>query len=470
MGGVFQRGEQKVRPGAYININQVKEEEAGYSDGVVSVLFTSSWGPLGKAVEINRKEGYETVFGSDGTTDAIAEVFAGGAQMAVCCRVGSGGTESQITLKKAEEDTDAVRITAKYPGKLAFSVTVRDKLNDEENRECIIYNGLKELERFTFAKAEDEISALAEKMKKSAYFLAEVVGDATGKLKNVTQEAFTTEGTAPNVTVEDYSNALATAEMYYFDTICVATDDVDVHNLLKAYVDRLFDAGQMVKAVVAEKSSESLETRMEHAESYNDEKMIYLLNSSLRFGDKVKEGYQTAARIAGMVSSCPSNVSLTHAVIPDATDIVERLTPTEMEEAEQRGCLVISMNPKRKVRIDSAINTLVTLPENMDVGWKKIRRVKTRQELIRRMTDLADELMGSIDNDVNGRATLVSKLQEIGNAMVTESKLVACNVTESTEYVSDGDSAYLNVDVIDKDSTERIYLFMTFRFSSQITE
>ena len=86
------------------------------------------------------------------------------------------------------------------------------------------------------------------------------------------------------------------------------------------------------------------------------------------------------------------------------------------------------------------------------------------------MTDLADELMGSIDNDVNGRATLVGKLQEIGNAMVTESKLVSCNVTESTEYVSDGDSAYLNVDVIDKDSSERIYMFMTFRFSSQITE
>lgn len=469
MGGVFQKGEQKVRPGAYFNVNQVKEEEAGYSDGIVAVLFTSAWGPLGKAVEIRKKEGYETVFGTDGTTDAISEVFAGGAQMAVCCRVGSGGTASETTLKKAEEDTDAVKITAKYPGKLTFSVTVRDKLNDDENRECIIYDGLKELERFTFAKVEDEISALVEKMKKSVYFNVEAVG-GTGKLKNVTQEAFATEGTAPNVTVEDYSNALTTAEMWDFDTVCVATEDVDVHHLLKAYVDRLYDAGQMVKAVVAEKSTESLETRMSHAEEYNDEKIVYVLNSSIRFGEQVKEGYQTAARIAGMVSSYPSNVSLTHAVIPDATDIVERITPTEMEEAEQRGCLVISMNPKRKVRIDSAINTLVTLPENMDAGWRKIRRVKTRQELIRRMTELADELMGSIDNDVNGRATLVSKLQEIGNAMVMESKLVYCNVTENTEYVSDGDSAYLNVDVIDKDSTERIYMFMTFRFSSQLTE
>lgn len=469
MGGVFQKGEQKGRPGAYFNINQVKDENEGYVDGIVAILFQSAWGPLGKAVEIGKMDGYDTTFGTGGTTDAIEEVFAGGAQIAVCCRVGSGGTESETTLKKAEEDTDAVRITAKYPGKLAFSVTIRDKLNDEENRECIIYNGLKELERFTFAKAEDEISVLVEKMKKSEYFIVESVG-GTGKLKNVTQEAFTTEGTDPTVTVEDYSNALGIAEMYYFDTICVDTEDADVHVLLKEYVDRLFDAGQMVKAVVAEKSTENLEKRMCHAEEYNDEKMIYVLNSGLQFGDKVKEGYQTAARIAGMVSSYPSNVSLTHAVIPDATDIVERLTPTEMEEAERRGCLVISMNPKRKVRIDNAINTLVTLPENMDAGWKKIRRVKTRQELIRRMTELADDLMGSIDNDVNGRATLVSKLQEIGNSMVMESKLLSCNVTENTEYVSDGDSAYLDIDVIDKDSTERIYMFMTFRFSSQIAE
>ena len=117
MGGVFQRGEQKVRPGAYININQVKEEEAGYSDGVVAVLFTSSWGPLGKAVEIDRKEGYETVFGSDGTTDAIAEVFAGGAQLAVCCRVGSGGTESQTTLKKSGRGYGCSQDHGEVPGK-----------------------------------------------------------------------------------------------------------------------------------------------------------------------------------------------------------------------------------------------------------------------------------------------------------------------------------------------------------------
>lgn len=468
MGGVFQVGEMKVRPGAYFNINKVKEADTGYSDGIVAVVFQSSWGPLGEAVEIGKRDRYERVFGTEGTTDIIAEVFAGGAQAAVCCRVGSGGTKAETVLKKAEGESDAVRVVAKYPGEMQFQVTVRDKLNDELNRECIIYNGLKELERFTFLKSEDEISELVEKMKKSEYLVAEAVEGSTGKLKNVTQEAFTTSGTNPDVTVENYSDALAVAEMYYFDTVCVDTEDQDIHQLLKEYVDRLFEAGQMVKAVVAEKSTVNLDTRMEHAESYNDEKMIYLLNSSLKFGDTVKEGYQMAARIAGMVSAYPSNISLTHAVIPDATDIVERLTPTEMETAETKGCLVISMNTKRKVRIDSAINTLVVLPDNMDAGWKKIRRVKTRQELIRRMTELADDLMGTIDNDVNGRATLVSKLQEIGNAMVTESKLVACNVSENAEYASDGDSAYLDVDVIDKDSAERIYMFMTFRFSSRM--
>lgn len=470
MGGVFQKGEIKVRPGAYFNVNKVKEEETGYSDGIVAVLFRSDWGPLGEAVEIDKKDRYEAVFGTDGTTDMISEVFSGGAQSAVCCRIGSGGTKAETVLKKADDESEAVKIVAKYPGALPFQVTVRDRLNDELSRECIIYSGMKELERFIFAKVEDEISELVGNMKRSSYFDVEAIGGSTGKLKNVTQEAFDIIGTDPDVTIEDYSNALAVAEMYYFDTVCVDTEDPDVHLLLKEYVDRLFDAGQMVKAVIAEKSTESLETRMQRAESYNDEKIIYVLNSSLKFGDTVKEGYQTAARIAGMVSAYPSNVSLTHEVISDATDIVDRLTPTEMEEAEQRGCLVISMNQKRKVWIDSAINTLVTLPENMDAGWKKIRRVKTRQELIRRMTELADELMGSIDNDVNGRATLVSKLQEIGNAMVMESKLVSCNVTESTEYVSDGDSAYLDVDVIDKDSAEHIYMFMTFRFSSQMAE
>lgn len=68
------------------------------------------------------------------------------------------------------------------------------------------------------------------------------------------------------------------------------------------------------------------------------------------------------------------------------------------------------------------------------------------------------------------RATVVSQLQGIVNAMVNEGKLVSGTVTENTLYTSDGDYAYFDISVIDKDSIEHIYLTYKFQFSSRTDE
>ena len=87
--------------------------------------------------------------------------------------------------------------------------------------------------------------------------------------------------------------------------------------------------------------------------------------------------------------------------------------------------------------------------------------------MLTRMNNQADSLVGSVDNDTNGRATLISQLQAIGTAMIEEGKLTACTVTESSIYKPDGDSAWFEIDCIDKDSAEHIYLMYAFRFSTQ---
>ncbi len=101
---------------------------------------------------------------------------------------------------------------------------------------------------------------------------------------------------------------------------------------------------------------------------------------------------------------------------------------------------------------------------------RKSAEQKTRYELITRCNDQADSLIGKVDNDTNGRATVVSQLQGIVNAMVNEGKLVSGTVTENTLYTSDGDYAYFDISVIDKDSIEHIYLTYKFQFSSRTDE
>lgn len=153
MAGIFMIGETKVRPGGYFNINKKGDGSlSGAINGIVGVLFKSDWGPLNEAVEISVDDGYYSTYGNGGSTDAIGLAFEGGAVTAVCCRVGNGGTQGNVKLNLEEGDTEAVSITSKYVGSKKFTVSVKDKLSDETQRECIIYDGTKEFENGDLCK------------------------------------------------------------------------------------------------------------------------------------------------------------------------------------------------------------------------------------------------------------------------------------------------------------------------------
>ena len=466
MAGTFILGETKVRPGSYFNIQKKGgNAAAGIMNGVTAIIFKADFGPLNTAVELSAEDGYEQTFGTGLTTDAIREAIAGGAKTIIACRVGNGGTQGTVNLKD-EDGEVALSIMAKYPGDKDFTVTIREKLSDSTLKECIFYTGTTEFEKVEFVSGEGEAKALVDALASSKNFKAELKeGKESALLEIVSQSAFT-KGTNPQTTTGDYSNAFAQVEPYEFNTICLDTEDTEIHLLLQSFVNRIFDAGSLAQAVVAEKHTVELETRIKHAAAFNDEKMNYVLNARVDEQGTTIDGYQTAARIAGMIGAVAANSSLTHTVISGFTEILEKLTNTDMISAEKRGCIVLSYNKAKQVWIDNAINTLITPADNQDDGWKKIRRVKTRFELIRRINTTTDDLVGKVDNDNNGRATVISQIQGVGDSMREEGKLIACAVTESSAYKADGDSAWFDIDVIDKDSMEHIYLTFLFRFST----
>ena len=279
------------------------------------------------------------------------------------------------------------------------------------------------------------------------------------------QTAFT-GGKNPTIANANYSAAFTEIEKYYFNTICVDTEDTAIHDLLQAFLDRIYEAGQFGVAVIAEKDNKDLEERMKAAEGYNAKNVVYVLNPKVSINGGSLDGYQTAALIAALIAATPASQSVTHTAISRYTEVGEMLTNTQITKAEQRGCLVLSTSQDDEVWIDSAINTLITPADNEDAGWKKIRRVKTRYELLYRMNAQADALVGKVDNDVNGRATIVGKLQKIINDMIQEGKLVSGTVAESTTYTADTDNCYFDIDVVDKDSAEHIYNFFRFQFST----
>lgn len=466
MAGIYVLGETKTRPGSYFNI-QKKGTNASASvvSGVTAVLFRSDFGPLCKATELEASEGYEGVFGTGGTTDAMAQAVAGGAKTLIAVRVGTGGTAATCTLNDSDGSA-AVTLTAKYPGSKSFTATVREKLSDSSMKELVIYSGTTQFEKVEFASGDGEAQALADAMAGSKNFIAAVESGAGGKaLMNVSQSIFTA-GSDPTATVTDYASGAKQVKAHEINTLCVDTEDTAVHALIQSFVNSEWDNGNFIMAVVAEKHTVDLDTRKTHAAAFNDNLMHYVLNAYVGDGTNELDGYQTAARIAGMIGAVSSSSSLTHTVINGYAELLEPLDNSDIIDAEKKGCIVLSLNRAKQVWIDSAINTLITPADNQDDGWKKIRRTKTRIELIRRVNDVTDALVGKVDNDSNGRLTIVSQVLNEANTMIAESKLVSVAVSESSIYKADGDSAWFDIEVVDKDSAEHIYLSFMFQFST----
>lgn len=469
MSGFYQVGETKIRPGVYHRyVNAGGAEIAGAREGIGCAVVTGNWGALNTPVTIDNSADVTTVVGSGSGYDVITEMFTGGVEEIVVVRVGSGGTKGSITLQD-DAGTDVVTLTNLYPGDREFSITVKTTLDDDTEKEATIYEGTKQLESVTFTAGEAEPDALVEALADSDYVTAKKTADGTGILADVQQAAFSV-GTNPTVDTEAYSDGFTAAEPEQKDMICVDSNDPAVHVLLIAFVARIYENGEYPMCCIGEESSTALETRMNHALAYNDEKTVYVLNSWVNTAGDVYEGYLAAARIGGMICSGSSSESLTHTTIDSAASLNEGLTNSEIKKALKSGCLVLSLNKSRQVQIEKAINTLVTLDDDQDAGWKKIRRVKERFELMDRIDTTLDPMIGKVDNDADGRAAIIAAAQRVGDAMIGEKKLQACTVYEDEANPAEGDSAWFIIAVDDLDSIETIYLTYRYRFAADNEE
>lgn len=470
MSGRYSNGEVKARPGVYFReTNGGGTELTGARNGVVAVAFRSNWGPLGKVVTITSQAEIAEYFGddsADGSNVAILDkIFLGGASKIKAVRVGTGGTPASISLRD-DASTDVVKLTAVYAGNRDLSVTIKDSLSIETQRECIIYAGTKELAKVNFTKGSAEVDALVAAVAESGnnVFTASKVAEGSGKLASVTQTAFTTAGASPTITNTDYTNAFVLFEATQFNVLCVDTNETAVHALVKSFINRANDSGIMAVAVVGEPTSIEYATRKTNCSSFNSQNVIYVLNG-FEVDDVVYEGFNAAAVVAGLVAYLPSNDSPTHKVIPGASEIVGALTNTQIIECLQAGAIVFTASATGAVWIEQGINTLTILSADQDAGWKKIRRTKTRYELIQRILENTEGIIGNVGNDSNGRATFIAIANGVISQMIAENKLISGSVTEDPANPAKGDSAWFIIAVEDLDSIEKVYITYRFSFS-----
>ena len=472
MSGRYSIGQTMPRPGVYF-----REESSGTSDmsglryGVVAVAFKANWGPLGQIVTLESSSEIAGYFGDDSGENSnvgiLEKIFSGGASQIKAVRVGDGGTKASTALKDTTETTavSVVNLEAKYAGSRPLSVTIKDSLSITTQRECIIYSGTKELMKVTFAKGDAEVDALVAAINTaSSIVTASKTAAGNGKLAAITQAEFATPGVSPTITNTDYDAAFTVLESAQWNVLCVDTNDTAVHALVKAFINRANDAGLMGIACIGEPTSVALATRQSDCAVFNSYNIVYVLNG-FKIGDDAYEGYNAAAFVSGLIAYLPSNDSPTHKVINGATEIIGPLTNTQVVDCLACGAIVFTVSASGSVWIEQGINTYTVLDADHDAGWKKIRRTKTRFELIQRILENTEGIIGNVGNDSNGRATFIAIANGIINEMIAENKLVSGAVREDNTNPAQGDSAWFVIEVIDLDSIEKVYITYRFAFS-----
>lgn len=478
MGIFFTVGEKKVRPGVYQRYeNRGTGSIAGAVNGIVAAVYKSNWGPLGAVETIGADEAGGLTArlggGTGATTQVITEAFNGGATTVLAVRLGSGGTNGTLTLKDttSSEPEDAITLTTKYPGTRSFKITIREKLGDSTAREFLVTEDNMVREKIEFLVSTDgEVDELVSAINEtSSYFTAEKVASygGTGKLALVAEQAITA-GTDPTTNTESYSDAFNLLEPYRFNVLVTDSEEVAVHALLASYIDRVYQGGKIeCFGIVAEPVSVDLEDRMDHAKAFNSYNIVYIGGGWTDAQGIRYEGRLAGARMAGMIAAVASNTSLTHTAISGATEVLEMLTDSQYKASIQSGMLTFSTSADGTVWVESGITTLVTPDANDDEGWKKIKRAKIRKELMARVSDSVEPLIGKINNDSDGQANIIKVAKGVLSAMRSEKKILDGYSVELDESnPPEGDSAWFLIYADDIDSIEKSYFVYGFRYSA----
>jgi hypothetical protein len=467
-GEVFVLGEQKIRPDIYVRWHNAGDVRVVTGTvGIAAAVIKSNWGPLGQVLTIETPTDIAKKLGSGAGPDGIQEIFNGGTSSVLAIRVGTGGTKATITLKDTTaEPIDAVKLDSKYPTTRSFKVTVRDSLEDTSLRELLLYENTRQLERVTFAKGETEPADLVAAVGAvSEYLTAAKVADGNGTLAAIADQALT-GGADATVIGTDYADAFELLERKFFDSITVDSEDASVHASLQSFVNRMLaDGGGRIIGVVGEPTSVAFETRKTNAKAFNDFAMVYIGNG-FETASGALEGAKAAARVAGIIASSAYNASLTHVPITGSIGLVGELTNTQYKEAIQSGMLTFSLNPDGLAQIDYGINTKVTLLDDEDEGWKKIRRTRTRFELIDRVVFTLHPYLGKWNNNADGRAFVITIANGIIEKMIREGGLESGKLIIDPDNAPEGDSSWFRFsELVDLDSIEKIYLDFGFQFS-----
>lgn len=433
-GGTF-LVQDKVRPGAYINIKGVANTQTKTgSRGIVTIPMPLDWGETGKIIKIDsmsfmqgkhlKELGY---FGHEEEMQVIREALKHSHTL-LLYRLDTGATKSTVTI-------GSLTATAKYPGILGNKLSIAVKALTESTYEVITVLGNKSIDK--------QIVSEIDELQNNEF----VVFTGTGELTANAGKAL--EGATPgNVDAENYELYFKAIKIKQFNTMGVYTTDNSVKQKVVQFIQSLRDTkGKKVQVVLNDYLTSNTEAVISINQGYKTESETIDIKGFV--------GY-----IAGLTAGTDINKSNTGHVITGATEIVNYIDDDLIDDELKKGNLVLSYTSDERVQIEQDINTLIVPGVDKTKAFSKNRVIRCLDDIANHMALIWEQTYkGKVDNEDAGRDTL--KADILGYLRTLEQLKAITNVNAEDVIVSKGndiDSVSVEVNVQPVDSMEKLYM------------
>lgn len=374
-GGTF-KTQNKILPGAYINIISLAKASANLSDrGIVTMPLCLDWGASDEVIEVSSSDFQKNslkIFGYDYLHDkmkGLRDLFLN-AQTLYAYRLNGAG----------EKATSAVA-TAKYAGIRGnnIKIVVQTNVDDETKYDVKTVLDTTVVDTQTVTKAAELVE--------NDYVVFKT--DAT---LEVTAGMPLTGGTNSDVDGTCYQNYLAKMESYTFNVIGVVSTDEKINNLIVAFTKRMRDEiGAKFQAVLYNTSADY-------------EGVINVANQVT-----VIDGFDKAALvyfITGIEGSCAINKTCLNKAYNGEFEVDTNYTQSQLENAIKAGQLMLH-NVNNEVRILEDINSLVSLTDEKGEIFQSNQTIRVADQIANDIAVLFNtKYLGNVPNNESGRISL----------------------------------------------------------------
>jgi hypothetical protein len=435
-GGRFE-GQNKIRPGVYINFKSVPRPTITIGDrGIATIGLKLAWGDNEKLIDVYSTDLLDgTSLNTIGFTafDAASKLLNPILSECYLCRVfnlNSGGV-------KATGSLGGISMTAKWPGTLGNQITVVS--------EVMTTPGVFKITTFVRGEPRSvQVVSSAAGLEDNAF----VVFAKTGTLSASAGIALAggTDGTFSAARYTVYLNLLKTAR---WNIMACPESDAPTKAVVAAFVEAMRDGeGRYVQVVIG---------------NYNtpDYEGVISNKNTVRMDDVEFSVDEATAIVAGLQGGARITESLTGRIVRGATTIVGEMTNTEIETALNQGFIVFTANQNGSIRIEQDINTLQTFTMEKNRFFRKNRVIRTLDQIGTDITDLWElSYMGKVSNNDNGRS--IFRAEIIGYLKDLDNRGAITNFDGATDVEVmrgiDLDTVICNLWIQPVDSMEKLYL------------